>query len=145
MIVRIVRGSPVPISRQIDAQVRAQILAGKLRPGDQLPSVRLLASELAINVNTVARVYGRLSADGLIELRHGNGTFVTQRRKSAVDAQLGRRRREFSQELDALVRRALMLGIAVDELPVWLAESTERIQKDVAFVDSYSSGLEKSP
>jgi len=38
-----------------------------------------------------------------------------------------------------------MLGIAVDELPVWLAESTERIQKDVAFVDSYSSGLEKSP
>jgi GntR family transcriptional regulator len=145
MFVRILRGSPVPISRQIDAQIRAQILAGKLRPGDQLPSVRQLASELAINVNTVARVYGRLSTDGLIELRHGNGTFVTQRRKSSVDAQLGRRRREFSQELDALVRRALMLGIAIDELPACLAESTERVQKDTSFVDSYSSDSETSP
>ncbi len=136
MFVRILRGSPVPISRQIDAQIRAQILAGKLQPGNQLPSVRQLASELAINVNTVARVYGRLSADGLIELRHGNGTFVSQRRKAAVDAQLDRRRREFSQELDSLVRRALMLGIAADELPKWLAEATKRVQKDASFIDS---------
>jgi len=144
MLVRIQRGSPVPISRQIDAQIRAQILAGTLRPGDQLPSVRQLASELAINVNTVFRVYGRLSADGLIELRHGNGTFVTQRRKSTVDAQLGRRRREFSQELDALVRRALMLGISVEELPTWLAESIERVQKDTSAHDSNSHDLETS-
>jgi GntR family transcriptional regulator len=144
MFVRIQRGSPTPISRQIDAQIRAQILAGKLRPGDQLPSVRQLASELSVNVNTVFRVYGRLSADGLIDLRHGNGTFVTKRPKSAVDSQLGRRRREFSQELDAMVRRAIMLGIGVDELPSWLTESIERIQKDASFVDSNAQDLEKS-
>jgi GntR family transcriptional regulator len=144
MLVRIQRGSPVPISRQIDAQVRAQILSGKLRPGDQLPSVRQLASELAINVNTVFRVYGRLSADGLIELRHGNGTFVSQRRKSAVDAQLGKRRREFSQELDALVRRAILLGITVNELPAWLTESIERVQKDTSFVDSNGEDVESA-
>lgn len=142
MLIRIQRGSPVPISRQVDSQIRALILAGKLKPGDQLPSVRQLAGELAINVNTVFRVYGRLSADGLIELRHGNGTFVTQRRKSAVDAQLGRRRREFSQELDALVRRALMLGIPAKELPTWLTESIERVQQDASTLDSTSHSLE---
>ena len=144
MLIRIQRGSPVPISRQIDAQIRAQILAGRLRPGTQLPSVRQLAGELAINVNTVFRVYGRLSADGLIELRHGNGTFVTQHRKSAVNAQLVRRRREFSQELDALVRRALMLGVPADELPTWLAESIERVQQDSSLAESMTQDLEPS-
>lgn len=145
MLIRIQRGSPTPISRQIDAQIRALILAGKLKPGDQLPSVRQLATELAINVNTVFRVYGRLSADGLIELRHGNGTFVSQRRKSAVDAQLVRRKREFAQELDALVRRALMLGIPAEELPTWLTESIERVQQDASSLESKSRDLETSP
>ena len=86
----------MPISRQIDAQIRAQILAGSLRAEDQLPSVRGLARELAVNVNTVFRVYERLAADGLIELRHGDGTYVAPRRKGAGTAQLARRRREFA-------------------------------------------------
>jgi len=135
MHIRVQRGSPVPISRQIDAQVRAQILAGSLRPEDQLPSVRGLARELAVNVNTVFRVYERLAADGLIELRHGDGTYVAPRRKGAGTAQLARRRREFASELDALVRRALMLGVAAEDLPQCLAESLERVQKDAVSVD----------
>ncbi len=130
MFVRIQRGTSVPISRQIDNQIRAQIVAGALPAGYQLPSVRQLARELAVNVNTVFRVYGRLSADGLIELRHGDGTYVSQRRKSAVTAQLAQRRREFSLDLDALVRRALMLGIAAADLPQWLSESIERMEQD---------------
>lgn len=117
MFIRIQRGSSVPISRQIDAQVRAQILAGSLRSGEQLPSVRQLARDLAVNVNTVFRVYERLSADGLVELRHGDGTYVAERRKSADSAQLAERRREFALELDALIRRALMLGVAAADLP----------------------------
>ncbi|HTU27591.1 MAG TPA: GntR family transcriptional regulator [Pirellulales bacterium] len=131
MHIRIQRGSSVPISRQIDAQVRAQILSGVLRAEDQLPSVRQLARELAVNVNTVFRVYERLAADGLIELRHGDGTYVAPRRKGAAGAQLARRRREFGAELDALVRRALMLGVAAEELPRWLAESLERVQREI--------------
>jgi GntR family transcriptional regulator len=135
MHIRIQRGSPVPISRQIDAQIRAQILAGSLRAEDQLPSVRGLAHELAVNVNTVLRVYERLSADGLIELRHGDGTYVAPRRKGAGTAQLARRRREFGSELDALVRRALMLGVPAEELPQWLAESLERVLQETSFAD----------
>jgi GntR family transcriptional regulator len=142
MFVRIQRGTSVPISRQIDAQIRAQIVAGALPVGHQLPSVRELARELAINVNTVFRVYGRLSVDGLIELRHGDGTYVAQRRKSAVTSQLTKRRHEFAQDLDALVRRALMLGIAAADIPEWLSESVQRVQQDVSFAEAISSTKE---
>ena len=77
MFLRVQRGAAVPISRQIEGQIRAQILSGTVAAEDQLPSVRQLARELAVNVNTVLRVYERLAADGLIELRHGDGTYVT--------------------------------------------------------------------
>jgi GntR family transcriptional regulator len=144
VFIRIQRGSPVPVSRQIDAQLRAQILSGALRPEEQLPSVRQLARELAVNVNTVFRVYERLSADGLIELRHGDGTYVAHRRKGVGAAQLVQRRREFASELDALVRRALMLGVAVEDLPQWLSESIERVSQDGAFAPLPSNDQETS-
>ncbi len=135
MFIRVQRGSSVPVSRQIDAQIRAQILAGTLRPEDQLPSVRHLARELAVNVNTVVRVYERLSAEGFIELRHGDGTYVAQPPKGAVSSQLAQRRREFLLELDALVRRGLMLGLTAAELPQRLAESIQRVQQDATSLD----------
>lgn len=144
MFVRIQRGTAVPISRQIDSQIRAQIVAGALPVGSQLPSVRELARELAVNVNTVFRVYGRLSADGLIELRHGDGTYVSHRPKSAVTSQLTKRRRELAQDLDALIRRALMLGHSPEELPGWLAESVERVQQDASFAEAVSNTKENS-
>jgi len=127
MFLRIQRGAAVPISRQIEGQIRAQILSGTLPAEDQLPSVRQLARELAVNVNTVLRVYERLAADGLIDLRHGDGTYVTRRAKAGVTAQLAQRRRELAQEFDALVRRGLMLGIDANDLAQMLAESIERV------------------
>src|SRR5580704_12108450 len=76
MFIRVERGSSIPISRQIGEQIRAQCLAGTLKPGDSLPAVRRLAQQLAVNVNTVLRVYERLAAEKLIEMRHGDGTYV---------------------------------------------------------------------
>jgi len=145
MFIRVQRGSSVPLSRQIDAQIRAQILAGSLRPEDQLPSVRQLAQELAVNVNTVVRVYERLSAEGFIELRHGDGTYVAQRPEGADSSQLAQRRREFLLELDALVRRGLMLGVAASELPTILAESIQRVEQDASSVNSLTRNKEASP
>ena len=139
MLIRIQRGSSVPISRQIDAQIRAQILSGSLRPEDQLPSVRQLARELAVNVNTVARVYERLGAEKFIELRHGDGTYVAARSKRVVSSELAERRHEFSRDLDALVRRGLMLGVAATELPQWLGESIERVRQDTSLIDLSAS------
>ncbi len=145
MFLRIQRGSSIPVSRQIDAQIRAQILAGTLRPEDQLPSVRQLARELAVNVNTVVRVYERLAAEGLIDLRHGDGTYVSQRPQNADSQQLAERHREFQLELDALVRRGLMLGIPAVELPQRLAESIERVQHDTSNPDDSAPSPRGSP
>jgi GntR family transcriptional regulator len=144
MFIRIQRGSPTPVSRQIDAQIRAQILAGTLASEEQLPSVRQLARELAVNVNTIVRIYERLAAEGLVELRHGDGTYVAPRRKNAAASQLAQRRRELESELDALVRRALMLGFSAGELQRSLLDSLERVVREGAAGNS-SSVAERKP
>jgi GntR family transcriptional regulator len=69
--------SAVPIYVQIMDQIRRQVAAGVLAPGDQLPSVRDLAGQLLINPNTAARVYRDLERDGLLETRRGQGTYIS--------------------------------------------------------------------
>jgi GntR family transcriptional regulator len=66
-----------PIYAQLDRGLRAAIATGRLRPGDQLPTVRQLAVELQVNANTVARVYAELERDGVLETRRGVGSFVS--------------------------------------------------------------------
>ncbi len=79
MFIRLETASGVSITRQIVDQVTGQIAAGTLSSGDRLPSVRELARQLAINQNTVLRVYERLTDQGLIERIHGSGTYVASR------------------------------------------------------------------
>jgi GntR family transcriptional regulator len=69
----------VPIYLQLMEQVRHAIETGILLPGEQLPGYRPLAEELVINVNTVAKAYRELEHEGVIELRHGAGAFVTSK------------------------------------------------------------------
>jgi len=67
----------MPIYLQLMEQVKHSIETGALRPGEQLPGIRPLAEELVINPNTVAKVYRELEHEGVIELRHGAGAFVS--------------------------------------------------------------------
>src|SRR5262245_59040881 len=67
----------VPIYLPLMEQVKHAIETGALRPGDQLPGIRPLAEELVINPNTVAKAYRELEHEGVIELRHGAGAFVS--------------------------------------------------------------------
>jgi len=67
----------VPIYLQLMEQVKHAIETGALKPGDQLPGIRPLAEELVINANTVAKAYRELEHEGVIELRHGAGAFVS--------------------------------------------------------------------
>ena len=69
----------VPIYLQLMEQVKHAIETGALRPGEQLPGIRPLAEELVINPNTVAKAYRELEHEGVIELRHGAGAFVSAR------------------------------------------------------------------
>jgi len=72
----------VPIYLQLMEQVKHAIETGALRAGEQLPGIRPLAEELVINPNTVAKAYRELEHEGVIELRHGAGAFVSSNAKS---------------------------------------------------------------
>src|SRR6516164_1561343 len=68
--------SGVPIYRQIQDQVRYGIASGLLHPGEQLPTVRALAVELAVNPNTVIKAYSELEHEGVVTTEQGSGTFI---------------------------------------------------------------------
>src|SRR3954447_26959972 len=76
----------VPIYLQLMEQVKHAIETGALRPGEQLPGTRPLAEQLVINPNTVAKAYRELEHDGVIELRHGAGAFVSAAARSRKQA-----------------------------------------------------------
>jgi len=92
---------PTPIYAQLDRGLRAAIAAGRLQPGDQLPTVRQLAVELQINANTVARVYAELERARILETRRGVGSFI-----AATPAQ-ARPPVEHQRRLRAFVTRIL--------------------------------------
>jgi GntR family transcriptional regulator len=106
--------SPTPIYAQLDRSIRAAIATGELEAGTQLPTVRQLAVDLAVNANTVARVYAQLERDGILETRRGVGTFV----RDAPSPQKTKTQRE--RELRDLIRRfigdAALLGFTLPEL-----------------------------
>jgi GntR family transcriptional regulator len=88
MVVRIDSESRVPIYGQIVEQIKAQIAAGQLVPGDQLPTIRQLATDLRINFNTVVRAYLDLEREGLISTQRGRGTFVADSPEEEALAQM---------------------------------------------------------
>ena len=105
---------PTPIYAQLERGFRAAIATSRLRPGDQLPTVRQLAVDLRVNANTVARVYGELERAGVLETRRGVGSFI-----SATPAQ-ARPPREHDRRLRAFATRVLAdadaAGFTLDEL-----------------------------
>ena len=113
-IVAIDPRDPTPIYAQLDRGFRAAIAAGRLSPGDQLPTVRELAVELKINANTVARVYAELERAGVLETRRGVGSFV------AATPLQARPPAEHTRRLRAFVTRVLAdaaaAGFSRDEL-----------------------------
>ncbi len=125
MILRVEKGSAVPISSQIAQQIAMLCASGKLTSGDRLPSVRELARELAVNQNTILRVYERLVREGLLEMRHGQGTFVAADSQSAS---LASHRERLVDELRQLARQGIALGLSADEFHALLSEAIAQLQ-----------------
>jgi GntR family transcriptional regulator len=120
MQIRVETSSGMPITRQIAAQIRAQCASGALKPGDRLPSVRALAAELTVNQNTILRVYERLTAEGLLERRHGDGTFVADR---VPTGQMRAQRQLLRQQIERVAELAKTLGVESKELHQLLQEA----------------------
>src|SRR3954462_8561129 len=124
MFIRVETSSGVPITRQIADQIRTHCAGETLLAGDRLPSVRQLAQQLAVNQNTILRVYERLTAEGLLERRHGDGTYVADR---LPPGRLKAEREALGQEAGRLVRRAVDLGVGAAEVHKLVDEAYAKI------------------
>jgi GntR family transcriptional regulator len=105
--------SGVPVYRQIIDQVRGAIASGSLVAGDQLPTVRQLAVDLAINPNTVVRAYRELELGGLLETHQGTGTFISAQKIRRGDAE---REKQLAQIVADCVARAGAAGFTLEDL-----------------------------
>ncbi|HEY3104083.1 MAG TPA: GntR family transcriptional regulator [Pyrinomonadaceae bacterium] len=106
---------PTPLYHQLERSIKFAIATGKLRIGEQLPTVRQLAVDLKINANTVAKVYAELERLGVLETRRGVGTFVQEH---AADAALNRRDRErhLRELADHFIAETHSRGFSLDEV-----------------------------
>ena len=112
MDILISNSSPVALYEQIETQIKNQILNGTLKPGDTLPSIRVLAKELKVSIITSKRAYEELEKEGFIETVVGKGTFVSgsnsERLREAAMA-------EMEDKLEAVILSAKALGLTLDE------------------------------
>ncbi len=115
--------SGVPVYRQLIDQVRAALASGTLRAGDQLPTVRQLAVDLAINPNTVMRAYRELELGGLLETHQGTGTFISDKKPENKSAE---RERQLIQMAADCAARAGAAGFSVEDLIDRLREMLRR-------------------
>ena len=102
-----------PIYRQIVTHILYQIASGVLEADGALPSIRVLAQELKVAPNTIAKVYDELEAAGVVRKRRGFGTFVSLERSQATD---GERRRLVEQRIDTLLAEARQLNFMAEAL-----------------------------
>ncbi|SPE30597.1 putative HTH-type transcriptional repressor YtrA [Acidobacteriia bacterium SbA2] len=107
-VLQIDLASELPASEQIVRGLRATLLAGQFRPGDQLPSVRQLALDLGVHHNTVAGAYRQLAEEGWLDLRRGRGATVIERPRPEPTP---RAEAEFRQRLNEVVVKALAEGV----------------------------------
>lgn len=115
--------SGVPVYRQIIDQVVGGIAAAALAGGDQLPTVRQLAVDLAINPNTVIRAYRELEIRGVLETQQGTGTFISHRAVQRDDTE---RQRRLTQLVGELAARAGSEGFTVEEV----IEQLQNLRRD---------------
>jgi GntR family transcriptional regulator len=116
-----------PVYLQLVDQVKAAAAAGAIRPGEPLPSIRPLAEELRVNRNTVAKAYGQLESEGVIETLAGKGCFL---KKSASPFRKDIRLKLLAEEIDQAVTEAHHLQVSKTEFLRLAAERFERLERE---------------
>ena len=111
---------PMPLYAQLESGIRVAIAAGRLKPGDQLPTVRQLAVELRVNANTVAKVYQALEREGVVVTKRGVGTFIAE--AQVPKAHEKHRERQLGTIADRYLTEATALGFTPREVVRFLAQ-----------------------
>ena len=127
IFIRIEPSSSVPIYRQIIEQIKYQIATGVLKEGDKVPSVRELARKLAVNQNTVLKVYNELCRENVLKIVRGEGTFVSSCKQNISAAE---RKKAVSRVLRTAVVQAIQLDVPVEQVEGLLRKEYERIIKE---------------
>ncbi len=107
MLLQIDHHSGQPIYRQVIEQIRRQVMAGQLREGEALPSVRDLAAQLRVNPMTISKAYSLLEMEGLLERRRGVGLFVAGLRKDQAS-------RTKAEMLEETLTKAIVTAVQLD-------------------------------
>lgn len=112
-------GDGLPIYLQIANQVKHLVASGRLSAGEEIPPIRVLAQQLLVNPNTVARAYLELEREGVVIKKHGSGTYV-----SDAGSPLARKQRLkiLSERMDALLAEARHLDVGTEDLIKLLKE-----------------------
>lgn len=110
---KIYQNSSEPIYKQIAAQIREQILTGKLKAGEALPSIRGLAQDLKISVITTMKAYEELSAEGLVTASKGRGYYVNAQDERMLKEQ---HMRQLEKNLTDAIYSARIAGVGLDEV-----------------------------
>jgi GntR family transcriptional regulator len=130
---RIDSSSRLPIYRQLTQQLREGVARGRLKPEEQLPSVRELSRTLVVNPNTIAKAYTELEREGILNTRPGLGVFVA-RPKAELTKRVRKERLQIL--LDRLLTEAVHLGFSADEVLGLVAERIKQFQWQGAEVGS---------
>jgi len=126
MEIRLSSSDGVPVYRQIVNQVKYMVASGRLRCGQELPAIRALAERLVINPNTVVRAYSELQREGVVESRHGSGTYVTG---AVVRAPSESTVQALAPKVDSLLADATHLNVDVDQVVGLVHERHDLLKK----------------
>ena len=121
-IFRLDSSTGVPFYRQIIDQVLLAVGDGRLKPGEQLPTVRQLAVDLSVNLNTVAKAYREMEIRGIVQTQQGTGTFVAAR----AGAKSREKRKALQDLVDRLLANAEALGVPMEDVVEALVERVEK-------------------
>ena len=125
--IRIDLNSDIPATRQIADALRVRLVEGTLRPGAELPSVRRAAMELGVHFNTVAEAYRLMAAEGWLDLRHGRGARVVERKPPAAASRTDLA--DYRQRLRELISQMRAGGVSPTRIAQELRSLAEGLQR----------------
>ncbi|MFC1735336.1 GntR family transcriptional regulator [Candidatus Hydrogenedentota bacterium] len=112
MDIQITLRDGVPIYRQIANQIKYLAASERLKPGDEVPAIRVLAEQILVNPNTVARAYRELEIEGIVQKRRGAGTYISE-----IGSPLAKKEKLsiLAERADALLTEARQMNFNIDE------------------------------